>query len=54
VLVQDARDVFGLPVVEDILHVLLALLLTFHEGRRVADGLLLLIDLHHVVVHDFG
>src|SRR5687768_8350432 len=51
VLVQDARDVLGLPVVEDVLHVGAALLFPFDESRGVADRLLLLIDLHHVVVH---
>jgi hypothetical protein len=54
VLVQDARDVLGLPIVEDAPHVGAALLFSFDEGRGVTNRLLLFIDLHHVVVHHLG
>jgi hypothetical protein len=54
VLVQDARDVLGPPVVEDAPHVAQAFLLAFHERRRILDRLLLLVDLHDVVVHHLG
>src|SRR5215217_1267305 len=54
VLVQDTRDVLGPPVVEDVTHVGVALLLAFDERRRVSDRLLLLVNLHDVVVHHLG
>src|SRR5215203_1963329 len=54
VLVQDARDVLGLPIVEDVLHVGAALLFPLDERRRVADRLLFFVDLHHVAMHHLG
>ncbi len=52
-LVQHRGRARRLPVWEHLEHVGAAVIFPFDEHRVVSDGLLLLVDLHHVGVHGF-